>query len=293
MNFFKNCLLFVPLIYTNIYSKYYSSKYIINICYALYLYKYKYYYTEKLINNALNTKLMITDMIYKKNIFRLNKVYLYTNLTDYVDVSTFFYKNNISIINKINKQTIIDIYKYISLEFDYNDDIRLKIFFSYNNINYIIYFSYNSFMENDNSEHYIPYPPYNEDIINQYRNGIIVPTYQNNKDLYMLFNMESKDILTIKINNIENTDLIKYFEMIKTPFNDFGLSYHTPVRLLWILYENNICENTFDNFYLKFLNMYFDESEMDLKEHFIELNKNDLEKNIISKRMTDILLKNN
>jgi integrase len=41
---------------------------------------------------------------------------------------------------------------------------------------------------------------------------------------------------------------------------------------------------------LKFLNLYFDEDLMDLKEHSIQLNKNDLNKYIISKRMEDILL---
>ena len=35
--------------------------------------------------------------------------------------------------------------------------------------------------------------------------------------------------------------------------------------------------------------MYFDENEMDLKEHIIDLTKNDIDKNIISKRMETIL----
>jgi hypothetical protein len=102
--------------------------------------------------------------------------------------------------------------------------------------------------------------------------------------------MESRNLLSVDINGIENNHLLNYFKKIQTPFCDFGILYNNPVKLSWVLMENNIHINEFESFYLKFLNLYFDEDLMDLKEHSIQLNKNDLNKYIISKRMEDILL---
>jgi hypothetical protein len=77
--------------------------------------------------------------------------------------------------------------------------------------------------------------------------------------------------------------------MIKTPFNDYGILYHNPVKLSWVLSENNIDMKTFESFYLKFLNVYFDETTFELKEHLVELNNNDLDNIFISKNMLNIL----
>ena len=103
--------------------------------------------------------------------------------------------------------------------------------------------------------------------------------------------MESKNILCVLLNGIENDNLLQYFDMIQTPFHDFGILYKNPVKLLWVLHENNIDLKNFDDLTINFLNVYFDEEKMDLVEHFIKLNRNDLKKNIISERMELILLK--
>ena len=162
----------------------------------------------------------------------------------------------------------------------------MKIYFTYKNINYILYYDFcNSYS--------IPYPPYSENILENYKKDIILPKYNkviNKKYFYYLFMVESKDIYTIKINDKINEDLNLYFEMIKTPFNDFGILYASFIKLRWILAENNIDLNNFKSFYLKFLNLYLDEENLDLKEHCIEFNKDDLNKYLISKRMKNILL---
>ena len=105
----------------------------------------------------------------------------------------------------------------------------------------------------------------------------------------MLFNIDSKNILSVSINDIINNNIAKYFELIKTPFNDFGIAYDTPVKLSWVLIENDIDLITFNNLTLKFLNLYFDESKMDLIEHYINLSDKDLDNIIISDRMKDII----
>ena len=89
------------------------------------------------------------------------------------------------------------------------------------------------------------------------------------------------------INNENNKKIYDYMEMIKTPFNDFGILYDTPIKLLWILVENEIDIPSFNNFYLKYLLPILDEDKMELVEHSIQLdNINNI---IISKRMKDIL----
>ena len=106
---------------------------------------------------------------------------------------------------------------------------------------------------------------------------------------YSLFNIESKDILLTCINDLHCERLYKYFNLIKTPFNDFGILYNVPVKLKWILAENNIDMYAFETLYLKFLNVYFCEKEFDIKEHFIKMSKHDLEQIFISNRMIEML----
>lgn len=104
--------------------------------------------------------------------------------------------------------------------------------------------------------------------------------------------MESKDIQNIIINDVnydKDSSLYKYINMIQTPFNDLGLLYRCPVKLGWLLYENNIDINEFKNFELKYLNMYFDEECLDLFEHKILINKDNFYDNI---KNSDILNEN-
>ena len=78
--------------------------------------------------------------------------------------------------------------------------------------------------------------------------------------------------------------------MIKTPFNDFGILYNSPVKLIWVLVENNIDINDFNKFYLKFESVYINEETYELHEHFIEMTKNNLNEYIISNRMKEIII---
>lgn len=275
LNKYENYLILIPLIYNSIY----LNNNIINLCYFIYFFKNRNYYLSNIIDFILNIKLEI-NKIFKKNLnFKLKKVLLYTSLTDNTDITKYF----ISKMDIINKNTIDNILP----NNDNNDNIRLKLYFKYNNIDYIIYIPYNTLINS-----YIPYPLYSESILNNYRNNIVIPRYieqSNKKKIYSLFNLESKDILYVKINNVEYDK--KYFEMIQSPFSDFGLLYGIHIKLLWILSENNIDINTFEKFELKFLNLYFDEDEMDLKEHLIILTKNDINNYLISERMKGIISK--
>jgi hypothetical protein len=227
-----------------------------------------------------------------ENEFILKKVELYINLKEKYDVTKYFYKNK-NKINIIDRDLIKNIYDANSFNFDYNLDIRLKILFIYNQRNYIIYFPYDKLMNKDINDYYIPYPFFNKNIIEQYRKDIILPYHSKDnkkKLLYSLFNIESKDISSIEINGVKNNLLLEYFYMIQTPFNDFGILYNVPIKLLWILNENNIDINEFQEFKLTYLNMYFDEEEMDLKDHYILIDSKSLDKTIISKRMEKILI---
>lgn len=240
-----------------------------------------------LFDDVLNLKIKITNFIknyYKHPDFKINKVLLYKNLTEECSVTDYFKYNNIKYID--NKLIENILYENMILYY-LNENIRLKIFFSYKNIEYIIYFPY----KKNESKKFIPYFPYSEDIIKNYRNDIISPIYiknNNKKYFYSLFGMDSKDISYVSINNIKNNNLLKYFQMIQTPFNDFGILYDLPVKLEWVLSENNINIEEFNELKIIFTN-YFDEDTFEMKEHTIILNNNDLNNNIISERMKEIM----
>ena len=250
------------------------------------LYIYRVYYINTIIDIYTTIKYKLYSLYRKKKTFNITKVLLYTNLEDNYDVTRLFHRNIIKTY-KIDIELILNFYSSLNILFKYNDNIRLKIYFNYNNIDYIIYYRYIPYLNN----YYVPYPPYSEEIINNYRHDIINPFYQTitkKKYFYSLFNMESKDIEKIEINNEMKNDLLKYFAMIKTPFNDYGILYNVPVKLLWLLVENNIDINNFYKFYLKFQNMYINEN-FELNQHFIEMNKEDVNEFIISDRMKKIM----
>lgn len=263
-----------------------------------------YIYTNELyipiIDYLINTKIYVSNFInnliygHVDNKFKLIKCELYTDLTTNYDVTKYFLYN---VDNKIDKALIEKIYSNNSLIFINNDHIRLKISFYYNNKKYILYYPYNITknlrkMLNPNYDDYyfIPYPPYDEKIIENYRKNIVVPTYldlSKKIGIYNLFGIESKNIENVMINNKNNKKVYDYMEMIKTPFNDFGILYDTPIKLSWILVENEIDLPSFNSFYLKYLLPILDEDKMELVEHSIQLdNINNI---IISKRMKDIL----
>jgi hypothetical protein len=272
----QKALYIIPFIYANFITKVNYIKYSIN---ALYLVNFCNNYDIYLLNTLdviLNVKIKCVELIRylssDNKDFVLLKTELYNDLYSYQDVTKEF----LSIIkDRVDRKVIIDLYSFINKEIVFNDDIRLKIYFRYKSIEYIQYFPYNN-------ESYIPYPLYSEDIIKNYRNDYVYPNFINeninNGIFYSIFSMESKDIDSIIINDTifnKDTELYKYFKKIQTPFNDLGILYQCQVKLLWVLVENSIDLNTFKNFELKYLNMYFDEEKMDLLEHKITFNTND------------------
>lgn len=299
-NNLQKALYIIPFIYANFITKVNYIKYSINALYLVNFYKNYDIYLLNTLDVILNVKIKCTELIRylssDNNDFVLLKTELYNDLYSYQDVTKEF----LSIIkDRVDRKVIIDLYSLIRKEIVFNDNIRLKIYFRYKSIEYIQYFPYS----NDN---YIPYPLYSEDIIKNYRNDYVYPNYINiNKNInnsifYSMFSMESKDIDSIIINDTifnKDTELYNYFKKIQTPFYDLGILYQCPIRLLWALVENSIDINTFKNFELKYLNMYFDEEKMDLLEHKITFNKNDYTsykyiivnlKDISTKKMDDI-----
>jgi len=289
----NNYIVFPSFIYFNFINKYTFLKYIFNIHFLYNLYKYRYYWMDSIIDIYLIIKFKINNMFPKNKSFILKKILLYTNLKENYDVTNYFY--NEKNIREIDKLLIVNIYSLLNIPFDNDNDIRLKIYFKYNDIDYIIYFPYHNFdiYENNSDNYNVPYPPYSDIIINNFRNDIIYPFYTTQlkkKYLYSLFNIDSKDILTIEINDNNYNDIIKYFDMIKTPFNDYGILYNIPIKLIWCLVENNIDISTFYKFYLKFESVYINEETFELNEHTIQMTNNDLNEYIISDRMKEILI---
>lgn len=301
-----NFINIIPYIYFNLHNKNIYLFFILNSVKVYHIYNNISYYVEKSLDIILLTKLFIKKYIkyiFVNNKFKIKKVILYTDLNTNYNVTKYFMNNN---IKKIDKNLILNIYSENIINFENNLNIRLKINFYYNEIEYIIYFPYNNLHDkllNKNidieNNYYIPFPIYSEEIIESYKKDIVLPYYNKNINInsknifYSFFQMETKDIGIVKINDIENNDLINYFKMIKTPFNDFGLLYNIPVKLIWILSENNIDINTFNLLYFKFSNPYFCDIEYDIKDHFIKMTKNDLENIFISKRMENIILTKN
>jgi hypothetical protein len=254
-----------------------------------------------LLDYVLTAKINIINYYksFLNNNFILINAELYTDLNNSINVTKHF-KMNVS--DKIDKQLIQLLFIINNIPFNENNNIRLKLYFKFQQINYIIYFPYENNTINlskisvdkelEESEYYLPYPIFNQEIMNNFRNDIVLPYYKTEKEkkvFYTLFHIESKDILLTYINNLHNEKLYEYFNLIKTPFNDFGILYNVPVKLEWILVENNINIETFKNLYFKFLSVYFCEKEYDIKEHYIKMDNNDLDKFFISTRMKEIL----
>lgn len=307
MNFFiitiiKNILGFptlCSLLYLNIYTQNISNKemflvnpYIIktaliplNLLYSYYIYNNRFYYLNLTLDYILNFKLY-TQKIFKNNNynkFSIGGIHLYTDLENNIEVTQYFDKNN---IKYIDKNLIKKLYSEYMINMDDNIHIRLKIFYRFGINNYIMYFPYS------NSD-YIPYPPYSIEIMEEFRNDLIIPTHIHvikKKYIYPVFSTECKDIHHVKLNDIEEESLLNYFNKIKGPFNDFGILYNTPVLLSWVLTENKYDIEQFETLYIKFLSVYFDETDFELKEHYIEMNKKMLNNIIISKRINNILM---
>jgi hypothetical protein len=237
--------------------------------------------------------------------FRISEVYLYTDLNTNYDVSNYI---DFFLINRIDVNIIDNLYDFYNIKFHNNEHIRLKFIYYFNGDKFISYFPFYkiNIMSGEsmilNKDYYLPLPLFSDLIMENYRKNIVYPTYSKlfneeqinnnfaiNNKIYNLFNRESKNISTLTMNNIFNNELLNYFKMIRTPFNDFGILYNCPVRLIWILTENNISISDFKNFYIKFWEPIFDEINLTLKDHFINIDN--LNSIIISEHMKEILSK--
>ena len=294
----------LPIVYANFITNIKIIKYSINAYYIYNIYVNRKEYSKNILNFVLTSKIKFNNFLFNfynklnlKKDFELKNVELYKNLTEKIDVNYYFKNNKIKIIND---DLIRNIYVYYYKDFIDDKDIRLKIYYIYNDKEYILYYSYHRLYNNYNKIKFeIPYPPYTKDILENYRNDVIKPNYvisTKTNLLYLLFNIESKDINTIILNNYMPSEynydkLKKYFNMIHGPLNDFGILYSCPIKISWILKENNI--NTFDTLLIKFLNMYFDDEKLDLFEHKIKITKENIEQILISDRMKYILNEKN
>ncbi len=247
------------------------SKYIINF--------YSYFKTELLFFQRKYMPLINND-------YNLHKVELYINLIEKQDVTYEFDVENYKFVDVMTfRQLISKYYPNIDLR-NYSlvnrENIRLKFTFEYQDKEYIFYYPYvhKMIIENDVTGHLL-YPMYNEKIMEKMRSDIVLPYYNENKgmknSLYGVFNIDCKHIQEMKINNKKcEVKMMEYLEKIKTPFNDFGLMYHCPVKISWMLIENGYNINDIENVEIRFLKGYMNEETFDYKEHvFITYNIND------------------
>ena len=269
-------ILFSYVMYMNFISRNIFLRNAVNMYYFLHLYNDYYEYA---INKAIEAKLYLVSFfsLNTKDQFILKKALLYENSSEYHDVTDYFIYHTVTILDN---NLLSSLFLYKKIECDLTKDIRLKLVFSYNEVEYILYHMYNF--------NTIPYPPYTKEIIDNYRNSIVYPHYPKKKNgLYSLFSLSSKDIDYVKINGVMDENVKNYIKSIQTPFHDFGLLYIMPVKLRWLLEENEI--DDFKELEISFLNLYFDEENMDLKKHEIKMNKENIDEMIQSKIMESFL----
>lgn len=279
---YKSEIIFSSVITANIVSGRIIINGIINSIYLCYLYKNNKVSTflNDAVTNILQFKMYMQSCKKNKG-FTLTNVLLYIDLKTSYNVYNYFKKKDVKVLNDQLIDTILIHNKIVT---NYSNNIRLKLFFTYDGKEYILYHTYNG--------NTISYPPYSEEIINKYRSDIVNPYYQEKKkgkSFYSLLSMSSKDISIVKINDIASDRMKKYIESIQTPFHDFGMLYNMPVKLEWVISENNIAD--FSTLYVLFLNLYFDEENMELKDHEIFMTKDDIKKNICSEIINDFLEK--
>lgn len=236
-----------------------------------------------IIDYVFEFKININNFIQNKiqtNRFVLVDTLLYYDLENCINVKKYFDDHDISYIDNGLIETIFQFYK---LDLQENDNIRLKIFFKFLNEDYISYIPYKK------NNLFIPYPIYSDQILKNFKKDIIVPVFlkePTKKYFYSFFGVDLKNIISVKINDEENNELLNYFKKIKTPFNDFGILFDNNIKLSWIVFENSLKD--FECIEINFTN-YFDEDSLELIDHKIILNKNELENIIISNKIKDVL----
>ena len=110
--------------------------------------------------------------------------------------------------------------------------------------------------------------------------------------LYILFMMESRNIKEIRVDGkLENLKLLNYFNKLAGPYHDYGILQHFPVKIKWILMENNVENYMEKRFEVKYVNMYLDDDKCELMEH--DFRTDNVEDYFITEHMKDVLIKKN
>ncbi len=256
---------------------------------------------QKLVNNVYIQSVMnfflgiysfwrVEFMFYQKkyiplvqNDFNLHKAELYINLLEKKDVTLEFDTKDFKFLDIMGMRQLISKY-YPEIDLKYyplqqRENIRLKLTFEYKDKEYIFYYPYvhRLIIENEPTGH-LPYPLYNEKIMEKIKHDMVLPYYNENKglknSLYGVFNVDCKHIQEMKINDEKvSLKMMQYLDKIKTPLNDFGLMYHCPVKVSWILVENGYKLNEVENIEIKFMKGYMCEETFDYKEHIFKTNK--------------------
>ncbi len=185
-------------------------------------------------------------------------------------VINYFRFNDVKSLDKNIFERIND---YFGLDYKEDGEKRLKFTFSMYNDEYIFYYS--------NRNVSIEYPMYNIRKIDEYREDIIRPLFNEKKEgisFYAFFTIDCKNIKSIKINGVQlKNNERRYFEKIKTPYNDFGLIYMNPIKVEWILEDLKVDKDKFKSMEIEFLNSYFNEEKMELEMHkFVTTNMEDI-----------------
>lgn len=211
--------------------------------------------------------------------------------------------------NYLTKSMLKDLMKKYFPEVDLNQlnlkgrmDIRLKLYYDFKGEDYIFYYPLvngllfaNNIEIKENIDCDIHLPLVSVEKIEEYRKDIIMPFYGLNKgmrhSLYGLFNIDCKHIKSFKVNGKDvNKQFMNYLERIRSPYCDYGILYNSPVKIKWMLMENDFNE-PIQSVEIMFLKGYMNENTFEYHEHIFKTdNINDY---FVSDYMLEMLKKKN
>ncbi len=215
--------------------------------------------------------------------FYIKEMRLYNGEGENKLINTYFEKISSSILAILYEQT----FKKRIWNHPHPSDIRLKITYQWKDEEYILYYSYENPIFQKSITLQIPF--ITQETVQNYRKDIIQPLYSKDTgkySLYSLFMMDCHDIYQIFLNG-KSISLHSYFKKIAGPYHDFGLLMHLPVKLKWILEENEIE----GELHVIFLNEYLDENMCELKKQ--EWKSKDVNDYFITEHMKDVMKKKN
>lgn len=220
---------------------------------------------------------------WKSEEFKIKEMRLYSGDGENKVIKTHFETISQPILTVLYEQT----FKRKIWNHQNPSDIRLRIIYTFKGKEYIFYYPFQSPISSTNLT--LKFPFITNETITNYRKDIIKPFYHKDTgkySLYSLFMMDCHDIQQICLNG-NLISLNSYFEKISGPYHDYGLLMHSPVRLKWILEENEID----GELHVTFLNEYLDEDTMELKKQ--DWKSNDSNSYFITDYMKEVMKKKN